>query len=70
MVHPNEHVSSLVYTAINAVRMGDHNNKELCVFFRKQDLSEYGEYKVRDLFDGNETIYVKEVEAAEEAEGY
>ena len=60
MADPKSLVASLVRSSINSVLMGDHNDVPLKVFFRKHDLSNFGEYKIRDLFDGNETIYVKE----------
>ena len=66
MAYPDDKVSTLVRTAIRLVKMGDHHDVEHRVFFRKQDLSEYGDYQIRDLFDGNETIYVKEVEVTDE----
>ena len=40
--------------------MGDHNDVPLTAYFRKHDLSTFGEHQIQELFDGNETIYVKE----------
>ena len=61
MADPKNQVADLVGSALNSVRMGDHNDVPLKVFFRKHDLSKFSEHKIRELFDGNETIYVKEV---------
>lgn len=62
MAKPESLVSSLVRSVIGSVMMGDHNDVPLTAFFRKHDLSTFGEYQIRELFDGNETIYVKEGE--------
>lgn len=62
MIHPNHKVSRLITDAKRFVTMGDHNGKELEVHFRKHNLELARDELVGDLFEGNESIYIKEID--------
>ena len=62
MIRPKEPISNLIHTAIGYVNMGDSAGPHKVVYFRKKRLDLSSHLLVKDLFDGNETIYVKDGE--------